>query len=485
MIEMRNIRIVDQSRWLWIGFLAALFLTSLTLSDVCAFQNQGIGSSSKIYPAYEKVRKRILEEAASQEDIKTFRKILQEEREFAIAKQLLQAIAKTSDSNELKQRYKELYKIFITARPNSDVLYSYLQIKLERKVERGDFAEGKLIGPWGWAPLGDAMVLAYRYTHEERFLDLFVRVYDQLLKSRDSELGLVDEVRGRVMKSWSSNILIEHSKGGPKDVKTNKLTIAALMTYPACKFIETVVNDKGLQKKYGAKAVYYLHAVEEAVNEFREEFHLVPGKTNQGYYLMPYEEDVEPLNHAHAMGAVLAHLYALTGKIEYRHMVERIANFFLASITIEENGSYSWGYRPTPKNMKNHPAEPFWKARVTLMLPLAAYEYGIAFREKDMNAFARTFAENICLGNNRFNRNISRKNLRLLSLNKMKQRYQRRPQLLAGWIFLDRFDSDIRETIENAVAERVDLFPKGWFGHRQAVQAYSYRFRHVKEKTKR
>ena len=133
---------MGQSRWLWIWFLAALFLSGLTLSDVYAFENREIGSSSKIYPAYEKLRQRILEEEASQEDLKTFRKILQEEREFEIAKKLLQVIAKTNDSNELKQRYKELYKIFITARPNSDVLYSYL-IKLGKKLERGDFVERK------------------------------------------------------------------------------------------------------------------------------------------------------------------------------------------------------------------------------------------------------------------------------------------------------------------------------------------------------
>jgi len=54
-LEVRNIRIVGQSRWLWIGFLAALFLSGLTLSDVYAFENREIGSSFKIYPAYEKL----------------------------------------------------------------------------------------------------------------------------------------------------------------------------------------------------------------------------------------------------------------------------------------------------------------------------------------------------------------------------------------------------------------------------------------------
>lgn len=480
---MRNIRFADESRWLWIGFLAALFLSSLTLSDVYAFQNKEIGSSSKIYPAYEKLRQRILEEAASPEDLKTFRRILKEEREFAIAKQLLQLIAKTKDSNKLKQRYKELYKIFITARPNSDVLYSYLRIKLQQILDRGDLIERKRPYSWKWAFLGNAAVLAYNYTHEERFLDLFVSVYDQLLKYRNSELGLVDEVRGRVIKSWSSNILRTDVIVGPKKVRTNEVTTSALMTYPACKFIETVVNDKGLQKKYGRKAKYYLHTVEEAVVEFREEFYLVPG-TDQGYYLMPYAEEVEPLNHTHAMGATLAHLYALTGKIPYRHMVEQMANFFFASITIEENGSYSWGYRPTPKNMKNHPAEPLWKARTTLMLPLAAYKYGIAFHEKDMIAFAKTFTKNIYVGNNQFNKNISRKNFRLLTPDILHKKEVNRPQTLAGWIFLDKFDVTIRGIIENAVAERLDLFPKGWFGGSIPVQAYSYRFRHVREDEK-
>jgi hypothetical protein len=434
--------------------------------------------STNIYRAYENLRTRILLRILSHEDLDIIGQIVKDKNERASAEQLIEKILLNAESKK-ESYYDELYKVLITARPNSELLYSFLQFKMDKVFKEYDVSKMKRPAPWTWAFLGNAMVLAYQYTREERFLSLFISSYDRILLHRDSERGLVDGMRNRIMQSWSSNIINQKSMLSRlmhKTVRTNEMTTAGLMTYPAARFILTVMNDETMKDKYEEQTTSYLKTVEDAVNEFRDEFHLVPG-TSRGYYRMPYENEVEPLNHSHAMGATLAYLYAITNKIEYRNMVEQIADYFIASMRKEENGSYSWGYWPTPQNMNKMKSEEFWKARTTLMLPLAAYECGIAFTESDMKAFTKTFKYNIYRGNNQFNVYISRKDFVRLDPNKLIKKFRNRPQTLANFMFLDKFDPEIRSIIENAVAGRIDLFPGGWFGSGNIAQVYSYRLK--------
>jgi hypothetical protein len=140
-----------------------------------------------------------------------------------------------------------------------------------------------------------------------------------------------------------------------------------------------------------------------------------------------------------------------------------MSKYFLASVNEDESGSYWWGYRPVPDNLKDHPPEPIWKGRRTIILPINAYQSGIVFTYKDMKALAKTFTSNIWAGNNKFNMYIAKKKWKALRPGNVKPERRRRPQALAGWIVLEEFDPKIRIIIEEAVATRTDLFPHGWF----------------------
>ena len=100
-----------------------------------------------------------------------------------------------------------------------------------------------------------------------------------------------------------------------------------------------------------------------------------------------------------------------------------------------------------------------------------------------MEALAKTFTSNIYAGKNTFNTYIGRKRWNTLRRENVKKEYAERVQALAAWILLDEFDPKIRNIIEEAVAERTDLFPNGWFGavNKGTVLAFAHRLQPVKK----
>ena len=172
------------------------------------------------------------------------------------------------------------------------------------------------------------------------------------------------------------------------------------------------------------------------------------------------------------MGNTLVMVYLVTGNNKYLDMAKKLGRYFISSVTVEKNGSYVWGYRPTPENRKDGVGEPAWKGQITISLPLLLYHYGIMFNENDMDAMAKTFTENVYLGKSRFNKYIGAQKKRPLCFDK---KYMGLIQCIGGWIILDRFSPEIKKIIEQSIANRIDIFPGGWFGGIQMSLAYSQR----------
>lgn len=439
--------------------------------------NKEIRFQLNIFGTYEKLQVGILNKTLSYEDIEAFRTILKDDHEYTQAKKLLEKILTIKSKRESNWLYKKLYKVFTLAHSHTDVFYWYLVNEFNavtsnlKTLNLGD--KKKRRPSWSWLWTGYAAIIAYNNTGEERFLQLFISTFDQFLYYRDDKLNRVDHYRGRIMKSWGAFFKLDFNTCEP--ILVNTVTFTGGVVFPVCKFCKTVLMDESLKKRYGEKAKQYLKVIEEAVSEFLGEFVVVP-EINGGYFKqLDNEYKVEPLNHSHYFGATLLELYFLTGNGYYLEITKRMSNYFLASITKEDNGSYSWGYRPTPNNLKHHNPEPLWKARRTIILPLTAYECGIIFNDEDMKAFAKTFTSNVHVGENKFNIYISKRKFDSLQSYKIKKELRDCVQGLASWILLDIFDPSIRHIIEKAVAERTDLFPKGYFsGYRSSI-AYAHR----------
>jgi hypothetical protein len=246
------------------------------------------------------------------------------------------------------------------------------------------------------------------------------------------------------------------------------------MVLPATLFAYEILRDNNLPDKYGEIAQRYIQASSEAFEEFEDDFHLVPN-TNMGYLVMPHDGAPEPLSHASPYGATAAVLYKLTGKERYLDRAEQIANYFRASWQIDNDGSFSWPYRPIPDGKMAGDGEFFFKGRVTIMFPLIAYDLGIIFSKEEMQGLALTFTKNIYRGNNEFNTTVSKYNGRLVDQAEIEKRGTS-IHSIAGWIGLSVVDKSIKAIIDNAMVERRDIFPQGWFGPPACVNAYACRF---------
>jgi hypothetical protein len=148
---------------------------------------------------------------------------------------------------------------------DADLFYDYISMELRNTTElaknRVDNRANTLA--WGWAYGAEATLIAYNNTKQTRFLDLFVGSFEKVLAIRDSELGIRDDFKRRIINSWGSGI-VEEGKW------IAHVTTAGRVTYPATQFIR-IVSDEGLQD-YQDTANKYLDIVVQIMNEFEEDY---------------------------------------------------------------------------------------------------------------------------------------------------------------------------------------------------------------------
>ncbi len=454
-----------------------------------SFANKINYETANAFEIYETMRKKILLHAVNLEDMDVFGIIIKDDKELGNIQTSLESLHNKQNQDEI---YETLYRQFIKASPDTDILYHYLKKELFRALDKADNNvehRGNYYA-WSWAYGARAAVLAYMASKEERFLDLIVCTYDVILRNRDSDRNKFDVVRGRVLNSWGTSTK-KHARGK----WTNVVTTAGRITYPVSMFCKIVFNDEELHHKYLDKAEEYLETIKKAVGEFNEDFKIIPG-TDEGYFRRLTDKNVEPLNHAHAAGNTFVMLYLITGQEKYRKKAEYLARFFLSSVSPEENGSYAWAYQPSPEDRKGNKAEPVWKGAITISFPILAYRHGFVFEEDDIRAITDTFLKNIYRGDNAFNVYISSEMLKPLGpkivevrlwtriKDMMKGNFKTKTysiskgymRSLALWMFLDVYAPEIRSIIEDAVAARRDIFEKGWFQTAKMALAYSHRF---------
>ncbi len=426
------------------------------------------------FSIYENLRRKIMARDITDKDLRAFRRVVKEKKELEKIESL---VRKLDGWGSREKKYKKLYALLMKASPNTDVLYYYLKSnfkKILRKADKNDHKRGSYYA-WPWAYGAQAAVIAYEESGEERFLDLLVSSYDIILENRDSDLGKIDALRGRALDAWGTSKPWRR-ESHPEGMWINVITLAGRITYPVSMFCKIVVDDEKLHPKFLKKAEYYLDSIEKALGEFSDDFRIMP-RTGEGYYWNPILETVEPLNHSHSAGNTLVMMYAITNKEEYRIKAEHLARYFLSSTLTEKNGAYVWGYRPTPENRRDERGEPVWKGHITLSFPLLAYEHGLVFDKADMKALNRTFTENIYHGKSRFNHFIGLEKTRPLCFDKT----LRKPLAgILGWIFLDSYNPEIREILEDSIAIRTDIMPRGWFKDTMTALAYSHRLSPLK-----
>lgn len=446
---------------LLVGVVALAKAVSLQNNAPVARVDWGAAVEKGAYPTYEHLRKALVDETITSDSLVAFAEIITELPRLRRIEDLLIQL----DRGDRKTVIDALYRELMLSNGNPDVLYGYLKQHIERKLAHADKLDTARAPTYAWdlSYSTNACLLAFEATKQHRFLVLSASTFERFLAFRDSELGRVDGVRGRVLHSWGSDTHLPGSY-------TSMVTIAGRITYPIARFCWIVKNDNDLAARFGEQADRFLKAVELCIGEYDAEFRMLEG-TDQGYYLRPSNGSIEALNHQACAGNTLVMLHVITGKEKYHRMASAIASYYKASFYSEENGTVVWGFDPTPDNRRGNRIAPIWKAQVTVRFALLAAQHGIVFTDDDLRGIARMFLTNIYRGPGQFNAIIG-------STNRPMEKYRNHHGgylSLLPYMLLDEYAPEIRQVLEDLVATRPDM--GGWFTRSKGAIAYAHRLR--------
>ena len=407
---------------------------------------------------YDRIRASILTGKFSEIDLDDATKIYTHQEDVEQLRAILQ-----SSQGDISSR-ESLYKIHVKAEPNPDVIYDYIKLQMDLKIGNARDRPDERATPyaWAWGYLATASCFAFRATGDERFLDLIVESYEEILANRDDLSIESAQIHGvPVQPSWG----IMREKNGEMQYMYI-VTHAGRIGFPVLLFCEIVQTNPSLHDKYLHISEMFLESVIETMNAFDSSF-VTDEESEGGYYVSPLRDMIEPINHSHAAGATLVMLYELTGDEAHLEKVVKLANYFRSCIVEEDNGSYVWGYRPQPEDRMRCEGEWSWKGAITIIFPIVVYEKGLAFTSADMQAFANTFLKNISPSEDIFNQTIYSTDHKPTS----KTRYD----TATGWNLLNTINPSVQGALEDVMIKRTDLFPGGWFQNAATAQAYCYK----------
>lgn len=376
-------------------------------------------------------------------------------------KRVIAGYASQADLSEVRSR-------LVRQPADPGLLAGYLQQQYQRISEPGATRRARRLFAWNWVFWGRAAIVAYERTGETWFLEFVAQTFDHLNQYRGDVTAVRDAYRGKVLPSWPAR---------GKNEKPGKFfydqTVAGLMTLPACQFVRSVNQARALRERYAERVTRYIDIVRRALDAITEDYH--QNERGYGYFVMPNLKRVEALNHSHAYASALACLNATVSPPLRPDMLDGLNRSYRASLWRTSAGSIAWGYAPRPPDDLDPPAEWLWKASTTILWPYDSYRFGGHFERPFMQELVRVFRTAIHRGGATFNARISRDDYLELTPTIASGRHPERLQALVVWIVLSDFDPEVRTIIENAVADRTDLFPQGWFGTARGAYAYAHR----------
>ena len=356
-----------------------------------------------------------------------------------------------------QDNWLEAYRIFISRAANFDVALEYVRNGLQHALQ--DAAVRKALRgnvlAWRGASIAMGGAELLRRTESPELADILQEYFDGVLELRDSELGEIDPLRGRVTSAWSSTVR-------PENVRTSHAPLAGRITFPMLDFADIVLRSEKLAR-FHSKAQQYIEASAQALREFDEDWKPVDGG-RFSYYVMPTRGTVEPINHVHAVGNALVLLYKHTQDQGYRDKIEEIVRVFLSSVTEDANGTLQWPYYPAWA-MGDQPSEPMWKGAVTAPFLYLAYKEGFVDAQT-ITKIRLTLLRNVMLGDG-LNARISLTDQEAIDVNKDAGRAQN----IFFWLQM-LSDASI-PAFADVMAENPALFPNGWLSSGKTFAAYA------------
>ncbi len=285
-----------------------------------------------------------------------------------------------------------------------------------------------------------AYLAMYEGTQDTSYISKAIHRIDAVINKRDDKIGVVDEIRNRVIPAWSSTIYT--------DEKNYAWAIhAGMITYPIIQCAYVISQDSVLSSKYINKVNYYIRSVKETIEGFEPNWRVDDGR-NEGWYYGDYLKRVIPLNQQNALGRTLVVLWMITGERKYYEKALKLANYF-KNCLIEKDTHYLWlywGHYGLVEDISH--------AAINIDFAYLCYRAGIIFTLDDMKRFTKTFMN--CVQEEGFSKFIDGEGDLSLSVE------------MGRWAHLTYIDNNLRHYL-------VNYFRKNWLkNYRTTFLALAY-----------
>jgi hypothetical protein len=387
-------------------------------------------------------------------------RVLVDEDERRAARDELARLSRGED------RRRELYGLLMRARPNPDVLYAHLEPRVaealaeadERPTQRG------LVYGWQLSYLLEAALEAYEASGQERFLVLVRDATLEVLSHRDDAVGLEDEHRGRVLRAWGTDHLLDD--GGYTNVVTHAGRIAA----PMARYAWNVAREPSLGDEHTEAAAHLAEAAGEAVLEFDDELR-TSEEDGYGYYWRVTHDMVDALNHQTSVAEAFLYLAEVSEDPVFAERLEQLDGFVRWAMYRKDDGTVGWQYAPAPPDRHGNRPEPVWKGQITIRYLVQSARLDGGFTDDDLADVAESVRRNVLRSEDEINAKIAEE---FEPLEDHPHWLAELPQLVP-YLVLGRADPELEAQLVDLVADRKDL--GGWFAEPTMLAAYASRLR--------
>lgn len=239
---------------------------------------------------------------------------------------------------------------------------------------------------WGQAYVLQGLAEVLEATRDPGYADRFVRLADWALAARDDRHGRRDEVRGRVVKAWSST---KYTEGRRYAWAVHTGMIVA----PLAQFAAVVRRDPALASKYAHYAERFLDAARESVAVHEDEYREGPAP-DEGHLWILATNTRAPLNMQNALARAWIWIDEAAATRRHRDHVTRLARFFRHRVRTADSGAFVWAYHP-PLEGRDESFEDISHASINVDFAVLCFEQGIVFTRDDLAAFGKTLLTNV------------------------------------------------------------------------------------------
>jgi len=224
---------------------------------------------------------------------------------------------------------------------------------------------------WAWSYRARTAIQAYRLTGDKRYILEVIAGIEYFVKLKQ-------------WKTWNKS----------RDLWFYEVTTVGLIAIPVLDLLLLSSDDEYVHSLVKGYKDDWLAVVVDNIDSLEVGYRR---RGPKGYYLTPLDHSkVEALNHMAVFATANARLFEFTREEKYRQKVDQIHNFWIASSWKPSQSTLAWPYTADLDESQNSkPAEPYWKASITIELAVAAHRIGLLENTKELHRIRSILTDNL------------------------------------------------------------------------------------------